>query len=1163
MKNLILIAILLLTAGTTHSQTCSELFFSEYSEGSSNNKYFEVYNPTAAAISLSGYTIYLSGNGGSYTNSFTSNAVIASGDVYVVSTNQSSSTILAESDTAIGYPSVAHYNGDDALILVEGTDTIDVVGVPGVDPGSSWAVGTGSTANHTLVRKATITGGSTNWTTGASEWDVYAQNTWSYVGSHTSNCSASGPTNSWPNIVTVNSFNGMNQNGVVDSLGVYKWIKGIVTSIDFDGNSGYVFYMEDSTDGINIYSPTDLNNYTSPLMGDSLLVYGQVGQFQGLTQLVIDSLILINQNNTLPIPSIETILDESTESELIKLSGFNVIDPSQWPSTGSSSNVDITNGTDTIVMRIDYDTDIDGSAIPSGTFDVIGLGSQYDFSSPYNDGYQILPRGLDDLSFQAIATGNVGTTIFSENFDGVTTSDSIGKNYNTDSSNVGSGRGWSLDSNFQSTGNNSYHTQNYTNDSIIFETIAFSTVGYSQLYLTFDHICKIRYTQKAFVQISRDNGQNWVNLNVSDYLGESPQFGFIGWFNELSYPSALLSPYWLGPTIGNSNTGNNPTNNWWAQESFDLSSYFGEYDIQNSQYGFTQCKIRFIMTNKAGTPSPASLSGWYVDNIRVTDSIISSGTNTPSYDLTINIDLNDILSSNTLTNVTLAGPLNNWSGTDTLNDTDGDGVYTLMLADIDSGNFEYKIRWHDSSGNTNWEPGANKIVSVSSDSILPVRCFGNDSYGACVTSSTSNHSMSLQACTGDVISYEFDITSAFDSTNTFRVEISNFTTNYSTSSPVFSDNFIEVNALSAYQVDTNYQIVLHIPDSLLQGVYSIRLVSSSPSTVDGTIGNIIIGESPTPVLASVYKNATQSLFSSDTLSICPSDSALILAQSIQDGTGSWIPSWQWYKNGLPISGQVNDTLLVQGSINTDTYWVEESASLCDAISDTFYLREDAYSGSLTVSSQYYNPPNALTAIADGGDEYYWHSDKPVYIDDVHNDTIQVGLMSDSTTLYVDANFGNSCLHQNSILLYDTTLMVCDVFDTIPVFDTIAVYDTTHIDVYDTLFVTNIDTVTLTVTDTLIIDVSLVGLNPLSFEYQVKVYPNPTRDYILIDVPTDMISQSYFIELANPLGQIVYYNLMNQSQLQINISSLGATGTYVLKLYDSSLNLVDKRIIILQ
>jgi len=502
MKNLILIAILLLTAGTAHSQTCSELFFSEYSEGSSNNKYFEVYNPTAAAISLSGYTIYLSGNGGSYTNSFTSNAVIASGDVYVVSTNQSSSTILAESDTAIGYPSVAHYNGDDALILVEGTDTIDVVGVPGVDPGSSWAVGTGSTANHTLVRKATITGGSTNWTTGASEWDVYAQNTWSYVGSHTSNCSASGPTNSWPNIVTVNSFNGMNQNGVVDSLGVYKWIKGIVTSIDFDGNSGYVFYMEDSTDGINIYSPTDLNNYTSPLMGDSLLVYGQVGQFQGLTQLVIDSLILINQNNTLPIPSIETILDESTESELIKLSGFNVIDPSQWPSTGSSSNVDITNGTDTIVMRIDYDTDIDGSAIPSGTFDVIGLGSQYDFSSPYNDGYQILPRGLDDLSFQAIATGNVGTTIFSENFDGVTTSDSIGKNYNTDSSNVGSGRGWSLDSNFQSTGNNSYHTQNYTNDSIIFETIAFSTVGYSQLYLTFDHICKIRYTQKAFVLLS-------------------------------------------------------------------------------------------------------------------------------------------------------------------------------------------------------------------------------------------------------------------------------------------------------------------------------------------------------------------------------------------------------------------------------------------------------------------------------------------------------------------------------------------------------------------------------------------------------------------------------------------------------------------------------------
>ena len=174
---------------TTYTpSSCGDLFFSEYSEGSSNNKYFEIYNPTSAAISLSDYTVYLSGNGGSYTNTFTTNASIASGDVYMISTNQLDSATQAMADTAMGYPSVAHFNGDDALILVNGTDTIDVLGTPGVDPGSSWAVGSGSTKDRTLVRKTTVDMGSTDWTTGATEWDVYAQNTWTYAGAHSSNC---------------------------------------------------------------------------------------------------------------------------------------------------------------------------------------------------------------------------------------------------------------------------------------------------------------------------------------------------------------------------------------------------------------------------------------------------------------------------------------------------------------------------------------------------------------------------------------------------------------------------------------------------------------------------------------------------------------------------------------------------------------------------------------------------------------------------------------------------------------------------------------------------------------------------------------------------------------------------------------------------------------
>jgi len=36
---------------------CSDLFFSEYIEGGSNNKAIEIYNPTGSSINLSGYTV--------------------------------------------------------------------------------------------------------------------------------------------------------------------------------------------------------------------------------------------------------------------------------------------------------------------------------------------------------------------------------------------------------------------------------------------------------------------------------------------------------------------------------------------------------------------------------------------------------------------------------------------------------------------------------------------------------------------------------------------------------------------------------------------------------------------------------------------------------------------------------------------------------------------------------------------------------------------------------------------------------------------------------------------------------------------------------------------------------------------------------------------------
>src|SRR5690606_36186760 len=119
---------------------CANLFFAEYVEGSSNNKAIEIYNPTNAAINLTGYTVDLYTNGsntGPQTLALTGS--IASGGTYVI--RNSSATLAALVAAANTAASVANFNGDDAILLRFGTDTLDIIGNIGCDPGASWNSG--------------------------------------------------------------------------------------------------------------------------------------------------------------------------------------------------------------------------------------------------------------------------------------------------------------------------------------------------------------------------------------------------------------------------------------------------------------------------------------------------------------------------------------------------------------------------------------------------------------------------------------------------------------------------------------------------------------------------------------------------------------------------------------------------------------------------------------------------------------------------------------------------------------------------------------------------------------------------------------------------------------------------------------------------------------
>ena len=211
----ILFFTLTLFSSSLIAQDCSELFFSEYVEGTSNNKALEIYNPTSDAIDLNGYTIGRYANGSAVVSDEMSlSGSINAGETWVVTNSDTNSTNefgyieielynLAD-QWAPAYPSPLYMNGNDAITLSKNGTIIDIIGKTGEDPGDAWTDdgdagftdangGAWWTKNHTLVRKASIKQGvSTNPVLfdPSVEWDSLVINTWTKLGSHDCECSS-------------------------------------------------------------------------------------------------------------------------------------------------------------------------------------------------------------------------------------------------------------------------------------------------------------------------------------------------------------------------------------------------------------------------------------------------------------------------------------------------------------------------------------------------------------------------------------------------------------------------------------------------------------------------------------------------------------------------------------------------------------------------------------------------------------------------------------------------------------------------------------------------------------------------------------------------------------------------------------------------------------
>jgi len=162
------------------------LFFSEYIEGSSNNKAVEIANPFLTPRDLTGCALRLYTNGSAtVSQSVNLTQTIAPGDVFVACHGSAVAAITGQCDLINN--AVINFNGDDAIELFCSGATIDVIGQIGFDPGTEWGAGLTSTADNTIRRKCSVTRGDTvgnNVFDPAVEWGGFAQDTFTGIGTY-------------------------------------------------------------------------------------------------------------------------------------------------------------------------------------------------------------------------------------------------------------------------------------------------------------------------------------------------------------------------------------------------------------------------------------------------------------------------------------------------------------------------------------------------------------------------------------------------------------------------------------------------------------------------------------------------------------------------------------------------------------------------------------------------------------------------------------------------------------------------------------------------------------------------------------------------------------------------------------------------------------------
>ncbi|MDD2798227.1 MAG: T9SS type A sorting domain-containing protein [Bacteroidales bacterium] len=115
----------------------------------------------------------------------------------------------------------------------------------------------------------------------------------------------------------------------------------------------------------------------------------------------------------------------------------------------------------------------------------------------------------------------------------------------------------------------------------------------------------------------------------------------------------------------------------------------------------------------------------------------------------------------------------------------------------------------------------------------------------------------------------------------------------------------------------------------------------------------------------------------------------------------------------------------------------------------------------------------------------------------------------------------------------------------------------------TLSIADTCIISQTVTDTLMIEYIPVGIDKLLNSGIIKIYPNPAKDHVVLDMGNNTLVSGSSVRISNSLGQTVYNSQINSQIMNINLESWTGKGVYVFELLDNSNSTIAKKIILIK